>query len=387
MIPRPSAKVLFIPRWYPYPENPMFGLFIQYHAEAVQIYNQVVVLYVQPLPSGAVEGYFYSEENGIPVYRYNYQPLAIKFLNPLLHLWHSWKLWRKIKTDGHQIDLCHVHVLSRTALLPILLKWLKGIPFLIAEHWSRYLPGNEHMFSSPIRKGVTSFLVKKASHLTTVARSLMNGMQNHELINNNCSIVPNVVDVHRFVPGESAVTKTFLHVGCFDEKAKNLKGTLRAVRALQEQRNDFIFEIAGTGEDFQDVFNYAQTLGFQQGSVVFHGLVTGEELVRLYQKCTALVLFSHYETQGVVLLEALACNKVVVASDADGPKEIVEGDRGYLVPRGDEKALTDVLFTILDSDTKTSDSRRTWVVDHFSNKAVGKQFHEIYNTILKSKND
>ena len=42
------TKVLFLSQWYPHRNDPMFGLFVQKHAEAVSLYCQVKVLYIQP---------------------------------------------------------------------------------------------------------------------------------------------------------------------------------------------------------------------------------------------------------------------------------------------------------------------------------------------------
>ena len=46
------------------------------------------------------------------------------------------------KVKNGQPDMCHVHVLSRTAVLALYLKTLHQIPYLITEHWSRYFPQN-----------------------------------------------------------------------------------------------------------------------------------------------------------------------------------------------------------------------------------------------------
>ena len=41
-------KVVFLARWYPHKYDPMFGLFVQRHAEAAALYDDITVVYVHP---------------------------------------------------------------------------------------------------------------------------------------------------------------------------------------------------------------------------------------------------------------------------------------------------------------------------------------------------
>jgi hypothetical protein len=60
--------------------------------------------------------------------------------------------------------------------------------------------------------------------------------------------------------------------------------------------------------------------------------------------CDVFVLPSNSETFGVVLIEALACGKPVVATDCGGPRDIVTGPAvGVLCPPRDEPALANAL--------------------------------------------
>ena len=39
--------IIFLARWYPHRYDPMFGLFIQRHAEAAALFNDITVIYCQ----------------------------------------------------------------------------------------------------------------------------------------------------------------------------------------------------------------------------------------------------------------------------------------------------------------------------------------------------
>ncbi len=56
-----------------------------------------------------------------------------------------------------------------------------------------------------------------------------------------------------------------------------------------------------------------------------------------------LFYLSEYETFGVVLVEALALGKPVIATKCGGPESIVTPEVGYLISKNSEKEMTDVL--------------------------------------------
>lgn len=112
------------------------------------------------------------------------------------------------------------------------MKKLHHIPYLITEHWSRYLPGND--FNGVIRKFVTRKVVKEAAMITTVTKNLGNAMKNHKLLNDNYKILPNVVDTNMFVPSKhDNKTVKIIHISCFENKSKNISGLLDALKSLK----------------------------------------------------------------------------------------------------------------------------------------------------------
>ncbi|HZU87508.1 MAG TPA: glycosyltransferase family 4 protein, partial [Anaerolineaceae bacterium] len=67
-----------------------------------------------------------------------------------------------------------------------------------------------------------------------------------------------------------------------------------------------------------------------------------------YSAAEALVMPSHYESFGMVALEAMACGTPVVASQVGGLAFLVQdGETGYVVPDGDSEALGERLRMLL----------------------------------------
>ena len=89
------------------------------------------------------------------------------------------------------------------------------------------------------------------------------------------------------------------------------------------------------------------TLGLSD-VVEVRGLVDHVELLRQFQRCQVVALFSHEETLPTVLAQALAVGKPVVASHVGGVPELVDnGQTGFLVDAGDERRFAERLSALL----------------------------------------
>jgi glycosyltransferase involved in cell wall biosynthesis len=94
-----------------------------------------------------------------------------------------------------------------------------------------------------------------------------------------------------------------------------------------------------------------------EGSVRWLGFV--EDIPSLMQAIDVLVMPSKAEAFGLVLIEAMANGRPVVASNAGAVPELVShGRNGYLFPEGDPEALADALFDLLNDPDKRHEMGR-----------------------------
>ncbi|BCA23202.1 hypothetical protein BDHH15_64170 [Bradyrhizobium diazoefficiens] len=97
------------------------------------------------------------------------------------------------------------------------------------------------------------------------------------------------------------------------------------------------------------------------------------------------MLPSHREGLPVSLLEAAACGRAMVATNAPGCREIVvQNETGRLVPVEDAKALADALLSLALSPELRSRYGRTareMVVQRLSSKIVGEAIIDVYNRL------
>ena len=389
-----NIKVIYLIRWYPNRYDPMPGLFIQRHAEASAKYCMVGVVYTHVVPDETIKGFQidFTLINGVPTAKvyYNNPKSNIPIFTSLRKAYRFFQAnavgIKKIKEELNGVDLLHVHILTRLGIIALWYKWFKNKPYMISEHWSRYLPLTGE-FNGGFRKWITRLVVKNASVVTTVTQNLAKAMQNHGLKNPNYRVLANVVtdDFLNYPEKEKPKPEkaTFIHVSCFEDKSKNISGLLHVILSLSKKRNDFIFKLVGEGMDFDFLKKYARDIGLNEETVVFTGLLEGNELVKTMASVNLMVVFSNYENFPVVINESFVLGVPVIATRVGGIPEYINQGNGRLIEAGDEAALEMLLIEyldgklIFDKPKIQSDSR-----DTFSPETIGQELCGIYRELV-----
>lgn len=153
--------------------------------------------------------------------------------------------------------------------------------------------------------------------------------------------VSNGVDARLFRPSPQTSGKdcvTVLHVGRLSYE-KNVDSLLRAFGHIAGDYPTARLTIAGDGPDREALARLAGELGLSE-RVRFTGFVPHEQLPALYQAADLFATGSTIETQGLVVLEAMACGLPVVGVDALAlPEAVRHTVNGFLASPGDEAAL------------------------------------------------
>jgi 1,2-diacylglycerol 3-alpha-glucosyltransferase len=152
-------------------------------------------------------------------------------------------------------------------------------------------------------------------------------------------VLPTGIDLERFRPGEQAEARqalgldttepVLLYVGRLDRE-KNLEFLLSAVARVGIPRARLL--LVGRGTQAAALRRVAAARGLGD-RVEFRGGAPPDDLPRYYRAADVFVFASTTETQGLAVLEAMACGLPVVAVRASGVEEVVgEGVSGLLVP-------------------------------------------------------
>lgn len=349
-------KVLYLSAWYPTERDAMAGLFVQKHAEAVA-------------EQGCDVRVLYSEKTGFAWAQDIY------------------KQWRQLQTEWGRPDIVQMNVLDKNGLLALWLKWKYRIPYIIVEHWSGYLPIN-FSFRGGWHGWIMRKIAERASCILPVSQMLEEAMKQCGIKNENWMRIHNVVDDFFYHP-ISPITITpkeskfrFLHVSCFDEKAKNVQGLLRAFKRVANQRQDFELILVGTGVDHAQAVAYARQLQFPCNMLTFTGEQTPHEVAQWMQQSDCFVLFSNYENAPVVLSECLAIGLPIITSNAGGIPEMVNAECGVLIPSRNEDALAYAILQMLNGEVTYHQDAILVQGKKYTFQSVGAQLSKLYRRII-----
>lgn len=138
-----------------------------------------------------------------------------------------------------------------------------------------------------------------------------------------------------------------------------------------DKNRDLFLEISGGGPDLNALQQLAKSLGVDK-QVVFHGQVDHADVPNILNRLDIYCAFSRMDSEsfGVAILEASACGKPVIVSDADGPAEVtLDGRTGLVVPKEDVAASAEAMIQLIKNEQlrkKMGDAGRQHVLEHYT---------------------
>jgi D-inositol-3-phosphate glycosyltransferase len=185
-------------------------------------------------------------------------------------------------------------------------------------------------------------------------------------------VIPPGVDTSRFYPISDDEAKEYIGVPCHDrmllfvgriEPLKGIDTLIEAVGILHKEgvldRHPFCLAVIGgdTQSSREQMSAEMERLHAMRESLEILDLITflgkrdQDTLPYYYSAAEAVVVPSHYESFGLVALEAMACGTPVVASETGGLAFLVrDGETGFHVPTADPEALAEKLRLIIQDD-------------------------------------
>ncbi|NLT05409.1 MAG: glycosyltransferase family 4 protein [Solirubrobacterales bacterium] len=373
-------RILVVPKWYPWPEQPVLGAFCREHARALATRHDVVVMPTLATPSPPFRSFAIDDavEEGLRTVRVRYRrpfarPAALGFQTAGLLT-----ALGRLRRAGWVPDVVHAHVYQ--AGLPALALGRRAhAPVVVTEHYTGFQRG--------LVTGYERLLARTALQRADLVAPVSEDLAGHLRAlapGARMRVLPNTVDTAVFhpaatvadrggaaedAPGEASGEKRphggrnspqattragdtaprpprLLTVGSLAEK----KGQRYAVDALAlldtGETAGATLDIVGGGPLQGPLAEQAARLGLGD-RVRLRGELPKEEIAELMRASDAFVLPSTDETFGCVLIEALACGLPVVATAVGGVPEVVRDGEGTLVPPRDAAALAEGIATAL----------------------------------------
>jgi alpha-1,3/alpha-1,6-mannosyltransferase len=198
----------------------------------------------------------------------------------------------------------------------------------------------------------------------------------------------------------SGKTHIFLSINRYERK-KDLKLAINAMRKLKEALSSeewdachlvmaggYDWRVAENVEHYKELRAQADLLNLNE-NVSFLRSITDAQKVKLLRQAYCLVYTPTNEHFGIVPVEAMYCEKPVIATSTGGPLEtIADGRTGFLVkPTADEFAMA--LFNLMSDNKKHKAmciAARVRVIQNFSFVAFQRKLNDILNKLATGSN-
>lgn len=224
------------------------------------------------------------------------------------------------------------------------------------------------------------------------------------------TIIPPGVDTGHFYPIPKDEARQFIGIPNHDRmilfvgRIEPLKGIDTLIRAMacmeqpDEGRCPAYLAIIGGDPSASPEEMTAEMASLQQlcrelhldHTVIFLGKRGQDTLPYYYSAAEVVVMPSHYESFGMVALEAMACGTPVVASQVGGLAFLVQdGVTGYHVPGGDSEALCEKLSLLLGNDEarQTMGAQAAEYALAYRWESIAEQISDVYKRILQERPD
>jgi len=307
-----------------------------------------------------------------------------------------------------QPDLIHTHDALQLGVLSLAYKRAHNIPVLLTIHAlphfaAKYIP---EIFSGfrptletllwlyawnilPKFDGVTTPTPTTSETVYTMTKiqplSISNGVDLEEFSGNH--FTPEVDTTLREKLGIPLNVPIILHVGRLDTDKRVDRVICASAKPLRETRAHLL--VVGDGRQKPALQKLCKSLGIEK-KCHFPGYISKEDgLPEIYSMANLFVTASEIETQGIVLLEAVASGLPIVAGLATCIPEIVhDGENGILAAPGDIPALGNAILDILchpDKGTRMGKVGRSLIEEH-KIQASFTRYEQVYAQ-LKTKRE
>lgn len=300
----------------------------------------------------------------------------------------------------YDIHLLHTHD-SRSDVIGVLVSKIKRIPIISFAHgwlnWTSTL-SKERLYAY-----LEALAVSMADGIVVASRDMERDLLFRGIQEKKINYIPYGIDTRQFnvniigehireefnIPPDNPLIGT---VGRF-HPWKGHRYFLQAAKIVSEKYPEARFLIVGDvafdghRQYKQELLELIQTLNLRD-KVILTG--SRKDIPKIMKAMDLFVLPSLREPFGIVLLEAQACGKPVIATSVGGiPEAMKDGDTGILVDPGDSKGLADAILSLLGNRERMQMmglAGRKRVEEMFSTDRMVRRTEELYRAVLRNSN-
>lgn len=205
-------------------------------------------------------------------------------------------------------------------------------------------------------------------------------------------VIPNGVDTKKFAEAKKGKLREKLGIKTQDKvilylgrvaPEKSIGFVIKAFKKVSDKIPDSYLIIAGDGSQKKELEKLTEDLNLT-GRVVFLGLVDFKDVPSLYKEADIFAFASQTETQGMVVLEAMASGLPVLAVKDRVFEEVIENGKDGLLVKKDQNEFASMLENLLlDEKLRKEISKNALQkAQKFSLEEIAEKFDTLYKSLL-----
>lgn len=165
-------------------------------------------------------------------------------------------------------------------------------------------------------------------------------------------------------------------------KEKNLEFLFNVVKRCMDHNKDIWFLVVGDGPQRKELEDFAQENGMEKRTV-FTGYIPHAKIKDYYKASDLFVFSSLTETQGLVVLEALASGTPVVAIAYKGIANVLVNGEGALTTGIDEEEFYVAIIKAIEKREELSKKGKAYVEKYWSMNTMADKLERVYTSAIK----
>jgi len=293
-------------------------------------------------------------------------------------------------------DVIHVHTPFRAHQLGVMLRKLARRP-LVETYHTYFEPYAKHYFpwlpAAPLRyvaRRISRKLCAEVDHLIVPTQQMDDVLKQYGIAT-PATIIPTGIDLDEFRGGDGVLFRRAHGIGAEQPvlvtvsrlaAEKNIGFLLEVTTILLAEFPDLVFIVAGEGPDAEPLRAKARMLGIDKHLRFPGNLDRRGALLDCYRAGDIFVFASPTETQGLVLIEAMALGVPVVSTAVMGTAAVLAGARGARISSEDADVFAAQVAALLRSpELRTQlaaaarDDARAWSAPVLMGKTVALYEH------------
>ncbi len=293
-------------------------------------------------------------------------------------------------------DAIHVHTPFRAHKLGVRLRAATGRPVIETYHtyfeayMGHYVPWLPRILSEAFARRVSRKLCNAVDHLVVPTEEMRAVLARYGVSTAN-TVLPTGLDLDEFragsghafrvrhgIPRDRPMLLTVSRLA----REKQIDFLLQVVRELAPRIPDLLLVVTGEGPDAPRLKSLARQLGLGPNVLFLGNLDRGSTLLDCYRAADVFVFASPTETQGLVLIEAMALGVPIVSTAVMGTATVLRGAHSACIAPEDVPGFADRVARVLEQPERRAgmaaagpDDARAWGVDTMTRRLL-----EVYRT-------